>query len=183
MPQTSVASRMSVGLAGLIGNLDGMRNASVVSATSSEASAEIPFGVMVQRGSADGTAKNLSTSAAAMAANNLLLGVSTLAQGFDEPNELSNDDDGGLMPEATFGVLIEGPIYVVPEENVTPASDVRVRAVAGGAEVLGAFRATADSTDCVDISAFARWMETGTAGSPTLLYIDMKNVALAVADV
>lgn len=182
MPQTSVATRMTVGLAGLIGNLEGMAHATVVSATSTEASAEIPFGVMVQRGTPDGSAKLLSSTAAAMAANNLLLGVVTHAQGYAEPQELGDTDAGGLKPGTTFGVLLKGPIYVVPEENVTPASDVRVRVVVTGNEVKGAFRATADASDCVEISAFARWMETGLAGSPTLLYIDMTNVALTTAD-
>jgi len=180
--QTSVLSKQVLGLAGQIATLYGGADAKVDSATSAEASAEIPFGVMVCRGTADKTALLLHTSAAAMAANQLLLGVTVLDHSFAEPQEVADTDSGGLKPKSTFSVLMQGPIIVIPEDAVTPASDVRVRVVVAGAEVKGAFRAAADSTDCVEITAFARWLSSAAGGSPAVLWVDMVNVALATAD-
>lgn len=182
MSQTAVASKMTAGLAGQLFSLGDAADARLGSATSAESSAEIGFGLMVIRGSADGSALLPHTSAAAMVAAPLLLGVVVLSHGFAEPQELADTDSGGLKPKTTFTVLEEGEIWVIPEDNVTPASDVRVRVVAAGAEKAGAFRAAADSTDCVEISAFARWRSSASGGSPARLWIDMSNVQLAVAD-
>lgn len=183
MTQTSVALRMTVGIVGQIANLAGMKDARVVSCRQAEASAEIPFGVMVCRdGTTPDTAKLLHTSAAAMAANQLLVGVSTHGHSYAEPQELADTDDGGLKPGTTFGALVEGPIWVLPEENVTPSSEVRVRVVVAGDEVAGAFRATADATDCVDVTPCARWMTSGSTTVPAILWLDMNHVALVTAD-
>lgn len=183
MPQTSVALRMTVGLVGQIGNLHGMSEARVASCRNAEASAEIPFGVMVCRDTTNvDTAKLLHTSAAAMAANQLLVGVSTHSHSYAEPQEVADTDAGGIKAGQMLGVLQEGPIWVLPEESVTPSSDVRVRAVVAGDEVKGAFRATADSTDCVDVTAFCRWLTAGSTTVPALVWVDMSNVGLATAD-
>jgi hypothetical protein len=174
---------MTVGIVGQIGNLEGMRSARVSSARNAEASAEIPFGVMVCRDAANpDTALLLHTSSAAMTASQLLEGVSTHSHSYAEPDELGDDDDGGVVAGNMLGILKEGPIWVLPEESVTPSSDVRVRAVVAGVEVAGAFRATADSTDCVDCTAFCRWLTAGSTTVPALVWVDMANVGLAAAD-
>lgn len=183
MPQTAVADRMTIGIVGQLADLHSMADARVKTATNQEASAQIPFGIMVIRGSLDDSALLLHTSAAAMVTGQLLQGVSTHGHAFAEPQELADTDAGGLQPDATFGVLEIGTIIVAPENAVTPASEVHVRAVAGVGEQAGAFRATADGSDTVDITAFAKWLTSAGAGQPAVLEIDMTNSALAVADV
>lgn len=182
MPQTSVSARMTVGIVGQIANLQGMKDAVVNSARQAEASAEMPFGVMVCRdGTTPDTAKLLHTSAAAMATN-LLEGVTVHGHSYAEPQELADTDAGGLKPGATVAILKVGPIWVLPEDTVTPSSDVRVRVVVAGAEVKGAFRGAADASDCVEITPFARWLTSGSSTVPAIVFVDMTNVALATAD-
>jgi hypothetical protein len=181
MPQASVNNLMPIAVEGIIGDLDGELNARIGSATNTEASALIRPGLMVARDPAvqDGV-KLLHTSAAAMAANNLLRGVALTSNEFSNPQQVNDDNE--IRPGVTFGVCERGPVWVRPEDAVTPSSDVRVRVVVAGAEKAGAFRGAADATDCVDISAFARWITPAGAGELALLWIDTVNVALATAD-
>jgi hypothetical protein len=174
MSQTSVTTAPKVGQPGTAADEYTALNGQIASATSEEASAEIPFGVMVKAGTADyGVLKMTATT-------NKLAGITFRTHDFADL-ELG---DTGLKPGATFGVARKGRYFVKIEENVTPASDVRVRAVAGGAEVAGAFRATADSTDCIDLTPFAKWVRTALAADGVgELDIDLTNADLAVADV
>ncbi len=148
-----------------------------LSATSEESSAEIPFGVMVCRGTEDDGVLLLNTSSAAMATS--LAGIVVFGHSFSKPYELG---DTGLKPFATFNVLSRGRIYVQVEEAVEIGDAVRVRAVATGDEVKGAFRTTSDSTDCVDISSFARYIRGADEDGLAIVEIDMVNAALADAD-
>ncbi len=165
-PQTSVTTAMAPAFAGMLADTSGKRCSAKYS---EEASAEIPFGVMVCRGTdKDDGALLLNTSSAAMA--DILLGVVVHSHAYDKDNELG---DTGLKSAVSFDVLTHGRIYVLPEETVHPGDAVRVRAVAGGSEVKGAFRTTADSTDCVDITSFARWARGGDSTTPAILELDM----------
>jgi hypothetical protein len=56
----------------------------------------------------------------------------------------------------------------------TPASAVLVRVVANSAQV-GDFRDTADSSNCVDISSWARYLTTTTGAGLVLLEFDVLN--------
>jgi len=175
MPQTSVAANMTVGIAGAIADAN---LASVDSRVNEEASAEMPFGVMVVRGTAKATdAKLLHTSAAASAP--LLAGVVVYSASYAKPEELGDD---GVKPNMTVGLLQKGRVYVLPEEDVAPGDAVRVRAVVAGAEVAGAFRTSADAADCVDISSFSRWITAGSSTVPAIVEIDMTGAAGATAD-
>lgn len=174
--QTTVAAA-SIAFAGMLADADqGVR---VESRLSEEASAEIPFGTMVIRGSTseDAGALQLHTSSASMAP--LLAGIVVHDHSYAKDTELG---DTGLKPGTTLNLLQRGRIYVQPEDSVDPGDAVKVRAVAAGAEVKGAFRGAADGTDCVDISKFARWITSGTASVPAVLEIDMVGASQAVAD-
>lgn len=175
MSQTSVTA-MAEAVEGLLA--DNSMTKDCLPATSEEASAEIPMGVMVAIGTEDDGALLLHTSAAAMATK--LKGVSVFGQGYAKDTELGST---GFKPKCTFDVLNKGRIYVKVEETVAPGDDVRVRVVAAGAEVKGAFRKTADATDCVKINKFAKWIRGASAGGLAVLEIDMTNSALAEADV
>lgn len=60
-------------------------------------------------------------------------------------------------------VIEEGPVYVTSETSYSDGDPVYVRLVAVDEEVLGAFRATPDSTDCA-LLAGARFRRSGSAG-------------------
>jgi len=135
-------------------------------AFSEEASAEIPFGVMVGRGTADNGVLKLA------ATSDVLAGVVVFAQSYAKPSELG---DTGLKPGVDFNILNEGRVYVLVEEAVTPASSVFVRAVAAGAEVAGAFRDTQDGSDCIDISDYARYLTSAGAGEFAVLDFSMRT--------
>ncbi len=174
MSQTEVTAMVEA-VAGLLA--DNSLTKDCLPGTSQEASAEIPFGVMVCHGTVEGFVKNLHTSSAAMATE--LFGVAVFGHSYARGIHLG---DTGLTPTTTFDVLQRGRIYVQVEEAVAIGDAVRVRAVAGVGEVAGAFRTTADSTDCIDISSFARWIRGAAEDGLAIVEIDMTNAALADAD-
>lgn len=171
--QTAVNDRMPAGIPGQLADLWTAEFGDVVSTTSQEASAETPFGVMVKRGTVDETSKLLSAN------TDKLHGIVVHAQNFAKPVQLG---DTGLKPGITFGILRKGRIWVTPEDAVTPASEVHVRAVVAGVEVKGAFRGTDDGTDTIDITGFAKWITSAGAGEVAILEVDMNQASLAVAD-
>lgn len=172
MAQTAVNKAPAVGRPGEPADQATACDGQVVTATSEEASAEIPFGLMVQVSTtnSDYGAKLITGT------GNKLLGITVRAHDF------SDTDLGvtGLRPGSTFGVARTGRWFVVLEENVTPTSAVRVRCAGTG--TIGAFRTTADSTNCLDLSPFAKWVRTSLAADGVgELEIDLTNAALAVA--
>lgn len=167
--QTSIADRAP----GFPGLLVDTRDHNIETGVSTEASAEIPFGVMVKRGAADGDVQLLT------ATNNVLAGIVVHQDGLQRDVQIGST---GIKPGVSLGVLQQGCIWVYSETAVNPTTAVRVRAVAAGAEVPGQFRATADTTDTVDISAFARWRSTTAGAGIAQLEIDMNGAAGAVAD-
>lgn len=172
--QTAVRTTMRAGIPGQLADEWTERNGARDTFTSEEASAAIPFGVFLKKGTGDTQAKLLS------ATSDILVGVVVWEADFARPY---HQTDAGLLPGVTFTCLTKGKIWVVPETNVTAyTSEVHVRAVATGNEVKGAIRATADSTDTIDITGFARWITSASAGEPAILEIDMANGSFAVAD-
>lgn len=171
MSQTSVnAAGQSPTFAGVI--VESLLKASAVSA---EASSEIPFGVMVQRGTTDDSALLLAGAAATD-----LFGIAVHSHAHAKDLELGTT---GLKPKASFSVLRIGSIWVLSEQDVTPQNTVRVRHTAGaGGSVLGKFRVAAVANETFDISSFARWVTSSTAGTPAKLEIDMTHVAGLSAD-
>lgn len=165
MPQTAV-SALLIGVDGQLADLWTELNGDVAPLISEEASAEIPFGVAVKKGAADDGALKLT------AITEAVHGIVVYSPLFSKPDELG---DVGLKPKVSFGVLRVGRILARPENSVTPASGVFVRAVATGNEVAGAFRGTADGTDTIDISAFASWRSTAGAGELAVLEIDLMS--------
>lgn len=176
MPQTAVTTAPLVGRPGEPADEHTARNGRVVSRVSAEASAGIIPGIMVQRGTGDTDVKVLT------ATTNKLEGIVVRTH---DAGDLDVDliNQTGYKPGAEIPVARTERWFVRIEENVTPASDVRVRCVAVGGEVAGSFRATADSTDCLELTAFAHWVRTALAADGVAeLEIDMTNADLAVAD-
>ncbi len=172
-PQTSV-SAPSVAFAGMLGDTNMVKY--VRSYVNEEASAEIPFGVMVKEGTDPSKqAKALATGDTAVK----FLGVTVHANSYAKPEELGDD---GMKPGVVMGVLVEGTIWVPVEEAVTPASSVLVRIIATGDEVAGAFRDSADASDCIDVSGFCRFLTSTTGAGFALLQVNMANRAEKAAD-
>jgi len=165
-PQTAVSEAMAIGFAGALADSG---NKTCASKYSEEASAEIPFGVMVVKGTDEDNGVLLPHTSGVASAD-IMMGVVVHSHAYAKDTELG---DSGLKPKVSLDVLTHGRIYVLPEETVTPGDPVRVRVIAAGLEQKGAFRTTADSTDCVDISSFARWTKGGSSTVPAVLELDM----------
>lgn len=140
---------------------------------SEEATASIPWGVMVKKGTANDGIKLLTAQV------NVLRGVVHYDGALTKPSEL---DDAGVRPFVAMPVLQKGRVYVYSEEAINPSLPVRVRAVATGIQIPGSFRTTADGVTCVNISSYAKWKSTTTGAGPAILEIDMSNSAGGVLD-
>jgi len=172
-PQTSVDAKA----AGIPGQTCGMANPLIEPAVNGETSASIPFGVMVQQ-SAQGEVKLLTGGTNKMAG---------IVVHDNDLNRGTQVDDLGVMIDAMCSIARRWRGYVLIEVTVAVGDAVRTRHTATGNEQAGAFRNTADVTDCFNLSSVASWREGGTAsGSPArgvaLLEIDMTNAALIASD-
>lgn len=172
-PQTTVTAAPEIGMPGQIACNPG--DAVVRSKFSEEASASLPFGVMLMAGTNDNGAKNFTAN------TGRCVGVTVFNQGFERTRQL---DDNGIRPGVSVGLLEIGSIFVRVQDAVTPASQVHVRAVigAGPGDVLGQFRGAKDGAETIDITAFARYKTSAGAGEIAEVEIDLTNQALQVAD-
>jgi len=133
----------------------------VLSAISEEATS-FPYGVAVVRGTDPDKQALLPTGAAD------ILGVAQ----HSHANELSASGENLIADEQVFNALHVGPIFVLVEEAVTPASPVFVRVSAGaGGTQLGAFRASADTATALAASGM-RYRSSASAGEFAVLEID-----------
>jgi len=169
--QDSVTTRFVEAVEGMLSDNSMIKDC--LSRVNAEASAEIPFAVMVKQGTDPHEVLKLT------AITNKLAGIVVFNHSYAKPNELG---ETGLKPKTAFNILNKGRIWVRTEEAVTQASAVRVRAIATGDEVAGTFRTTADANDCVDISKYARFMKAADADSLVELEIDMTNAAEGAPD-
>ncbi len=169
--QTSVVA-MQPGFPGLVADL---QLAKTTASRVNEGTAEMRFGILVT----EGTGQNGCAIIDAQADVAVCAGIVVHSHAYAKDQELG---DNGLKQYAVVGVLQKGAIWVLTEGTAPTKTDhVRVRCIATGNEVAGAFRVAADSTDCVDITAFAKW--TGRTGTNCAeVDIDVTNRALAVAD-
>lgn len=164
-PQTSVAA-MPIGVEGDLADEWTIANGAVDSATSEETTAEIAFGLAIKRGTAAKSMKVLT------AITESVDGIVVYEPDFAKPSQLG---DTGIKPKVTARVIRFGRVFVIPEDAVTEASGVFVRAVATTGERAGAFRGTADGTDTIDVSAFCRW-RNGGGGAGALCTLEVNLI-------
>lgn len=164
--QTSITTRMAKGFPGMIS--DASRDTNIRSYVSQEASAEIPFGVFVGQGSDDDGMVLLA------ATTDKVIGLLTHSNAYAKDIELG---DVGLKPTVVGGVMSRGRAFVYVEEAVTPASPVLIRAIAVNPERAGATRDTADASDTIDASKWARFIETATGAGFVEIEFDVNNRA------
>lgn len=165
MSQTAVTNQDTTPFAGKVVTAE---PGSPRSYTSQEASAEIPFGVLVVLGTDEDAGALLPDG------SDVPLGVVCHSHAHAKDTELGAT---GLKPKATFGVLRKGVIWVATEDAVGPGDAVRVRKVAGVGEQLGAFRAAADSTDCSVLTG-AAWLTSTSGAGFAQLEVDMTAATL-----
>lgn len=177
--QTTVAAKMTIAYPGLIS--DAAHNKDVASAVSEEASAEIAFGRMVKKGTAD------SGALIPTANTNRMLGVVVHSHAYEKDQELG---DTGLKPKITMGVMRHGRIFVEVDEDVTPTDAVRLRCDTNGGTVPGVFCKSASAGHTLNLSPLAAWVSSSFAYTPpggsatkvAELELDITNISAATAD-
>jgi hypothetical protein len=130
--QTAVPYNIGTALTGAKADLVHGYTRSFVNA---EASAEIPFGVVVKRGTNDGEAKLVDSATAKLA------GLVLHSHAYDVRYELGTT---GVKPTVMLSLLQKGTAYVAVEEAVVDGDIPWVRFAAGSFSQLGAFRKSAD---------------------------------------
>lgn len=128
--QTSVSAAPSIGVAGDIADLQTAAGGGIDSVISEEVSAEIPFGTMVAKGTADNGVKLLGSM------SDEFRGVAVRSHDFTVGVELG---DTGAKPKCVFGAGFDGRFRVLVEDAVTKLSPVHVRTGSVGG-TAGAFR-------------------------------------------
>lgn len=143
------------------------------SAVSAEASAEIPFGRMVQKGTTDDSALILAGAAATD-----LIGIVAFRQGYSKDVDLGLT---GLKPKATLELVRKGVVWVIAEDAVVAhTTAVRVRHTVG-AGAIGRFRGAAVAGQTFLLTG-VKWRTSASAGQLAMLEIDMAALT-ATADV
>lgn len=142
MPQLSYPIAPPIGFAGMLA--DGTLLKDCESAFNQEASAELPFGIMVKRGTVDQAVKLMTANTETpwgITVHSLTYELGTFAGTVPAGT-------GGIVPKDPVSVLTRGRIFVAVEEAVTPASVVYVRV--SGTGQAGAFRASAAGSSGVE---------------------------------
>lgn len=166
-PQTSVPSEMSYAVPGQIADLGTAESDEPISLTSSEVTLEIPFGHFVARGAtgADGL-----PTAVRMSEDDPPYALAVFSQKYAYPQQVG---DVGLKPGVTFGAARKGRYYVMPADDVTPASGVHIRHTTNGNNLAGEVSGAASASNTYDASDYCTWLSSGgpTSGQCAVLEI------------
>lgn len=160
MSQSTYAQTMTAGFPGMKADLVDDYVRSYVNA---EATAEIPFGVAVVQGAADGSA------ILAVGAGVTWVGVVLHSHNYDPTYDLGTT---GLKPKKTMNVLSRGTVWVQVENAVTVNSRAFMRHTAGaGGTQKGAFRGDADTATAIEARG-CRFLTAASAGGVAMLECD-----------
>lgn len=179
--QTTVPSTLPIGFAGQLADMHTVTDGDIVSVINTEASANIPFGVLCTRDGVEGAklVTNLATVQNAA-------GVLVHGHGYRQDTEVAEvtvntNVQGAIRPKTGAGALRRGRIIVIPETGGAETAAVRVRI--GGAGQAGCFTAgAAVAGQTVNLGAAARWIGAPVAGQPSVVEIDVLNFGLATSD-
>lgn len=179
-PQTTVAAHPDYGMPGQLATLRSAADAKVDTYLNEEASAAIPFGSVVKAGTLENRAKIPSAQA------DLLVGIACFGHSFARSFQAGQGEISslGILPGTHFGVVREGVVWVMPEDDVTPGLEVHVRVTANGPKVPGNIGTGEDTTKTVDITAFAQWETAGgpTSGQPAKVWVNFLNASMTLLD-
>ncbi len=181
--QTEVFDNPPTGLPGGIYDSWTAANGDRPTRISEEETAGIPLGVMVAEGEAEGGALLIAAN------TDQLAGISVHGHWY-APNQLVAvlpEGDFGYKPGVAFAIGRTGRYRVLIEENVAKGDEVHVRAVAvtNDGEVAGAFRASDDGTDTINVSDFCSWVRGGEVDGDfgyAIVEVNMGLAPLASAD-
>ena len=165
MAQLSYTTTMPRGFAGM--KVDTAEDI-VDTAHSEEASAEIPFGVFVKKGTADGGVLLMT------AANNVIAGITI------HSHASQVGTGGGLSSKAAVNLGTRCRVLMTSEQSVVPTDPVFVRYAAGGAAsaLRGTVRKDADTNGAVRVPG-ARFMTTAAASA--LVEVEFNKAAYEAA--
>jgi hypothetical protein len=168
MPQqTTYNANMSAAFEGQLAD-DGPNN--MLSRLQGEASAGVGFGLVVCHHLTVDNKIILPADA-----NSRPCGITVRKHDYAIPSEYDVDNDG-LQPGAMVAVLRKGRIWVKVEEAVAIGDPFFARHTATGDERKGAIRKSADSSDCLDLTAKGRFLtKQDTIGGLALLEVDFVN--------
>jgi hypothetical protein len=172
-PQTSVSVSTDIAFAGMAGDNTTEDPRSYLS---EEASAEIPFGMMVAAGTTEGNALLIAAN------TDVLLGVTRHHHGYAKTTELGTS---GLKPGVTLSVHTEGPIWVLVDESVAVGDAVRVRGDNNAGTVPGVFCKTTSGGHTILLKN-ARWLKgtrtLANAEKVALVDINMAGIGTATSE-
>jgi hypothetical protein len=164
MSQTSYSLTIAAAFAGMLADTG---DNDIFGAVQAESSLEIPFGVMVCKGTGDNDAKLPA------AADAKLLGVLVHSHSYEPKIDLGTT---GVKPGAVLNVLNSGRVWVLVEENVTREDRAYVRYAAGaGGTQLGAFRKSAVSNETIDVRANVKFVTSASSGGLAIIEADNLN--------
>lgn len=159
MSQTSYTETHAVAFAGM--KVDGSP-ATQDSLVNGEASAEIPFGAAVTKGTTDTNALLPDAS------NDVVIGIAMHSQSHGKA-ELGTT---GIKPKVTFSVITKGRVWVKVEEAVVKGDLAYVRYASGaGGSQKGSFRKSADTSTALQLKG-GRYLTSASANGMAQLEFD-----------
>lgn len=163
--QSSYVRQITAAIAGLLAD-DGPHD--IIAMVNEEASASIPFGVAVKKGTADTGAKLPA------AETDAIIGITVHTHNYSNSPNGDLDSSGDMKPGAVMNVLRRGRIWVYARSGAVVAFDSRlwVRAVAGVGEYLGAAEDADDSTDTIDCTKQGQFITSGNTDALVVLEVD-----------
>lgn len=169
--QSSYSRTQSAAFAGMLAD-DGHHD--IFPMVNAEASASIPFGVGVKKGTGD------SDAVLPAAETDAIIGFTVHTHNYARGSSVSNsdlDDNGDMRPGAVMNVLRKGRLYVYARTSAVVAFTSRlwVRAVAGGGEFIGAAEDADDSTDTIDCTKQGQFITSGAQNALVVLEVDFLN--------
>ncbi len=170
MALTVQSTYPSARTAAIAGTLADTSAHEIVAMVNNEASAEILFGQAVCfEGSTiyEGVLSPDITS-------DKICGIAIRAYNYVPSSDLG---DTGVEPGGVLNVLRKGRCWVTVEEAVAPGDRMFIRVVTSGSETEGAFRKSADSSDCIDSTTQGVYLSTAGIGGVALLEVDFTNEA------
>lgn len=166
--QTAYTRNQSAAFAGMLAD-DGEHD--IIAMVNAEASASIPFGVAVKKGTGD-------TDALLPAAeSDEIVGITVHTHNYSNSPNGDLDENNDMLPGAVMNVLRWGRIYVHARKGAVVAFTSRlwVRAVAGVGEYLGAAEDADDGTDTIDCTKQGQFITSGAEDALVVLEVDFRN--------
>lgn len=138
-----------------------------------EASAEIPFGVVVAQGAVGAVQGTPDLAILPASAPAKLVGIVIKADVYHKDSELGTT---GLKPKTTLSVLRKGRIWVKSETVSTVGDRAHVRYASGaGGTQKGAIRNATVASETIDATSQIVFMTTTTLGGLGVVDVDFTN--------